>query len=241
MKNTLLSITAIVALSGAAFAQTYTAASFGGWTQSGNTFTGTVFQGGGAVGTATATYSLLEGFNTPAGGGAGSFLATAAETVTPNPTTARIRWNFSIAAGPSYAVQGISFFTSGTELANPTLTSINNAGGVVSADAGNTGDITLLESSEFWADGADGDLNPSTLSAVAGPIANGYASGTHEVWSLNSSSSALNVTYTADSSVNNIAAEGLRFDATLIQVPEPSSTALLGLGALGLISRRKRA
>ncbi len=239
MKNTLLSIVAIAALTGVTNAQLYTASTFSDWTSITDGFTANVKTAGVVVGTATLRYSAVTGFDTPtAGSGVGAAVATLTSTGSPDP--ARLRWNFRVTAAAGYQVDGVSFFSQATELANPTLALINTTGGVPAP--GTSGNIILLEgANDFFSNGVNGQVNPGTLTANTGTGINGWAPADHEDWSLNTSSNALNLTYIADTSVSNLSAEGLRFDTSISPVPEPSSVALLGFGVLGLISRRKRA
>ncbi len=225
-------IPSIIGFSCLANAATFTTAKFGNWVQSGAVRTGDVFLADNTlVGTATLEYSDLVGFDAPVGTGVAAVFATAVETQAGNPPSS-LTWTFSIAPLAGFQVDGISFFTLGSDIANPTISAITGAG-----------TVTLAEGPEdFFSDGVDGQVNPTTLTANPGTALNGWAAGTHENWSLDVvAGNSLSFNYSADTAVAGINNEALRFDAQISQIPEPSSAALLGLGALGFLARRKRA
>ena len=241
MKNTLITTVALASLTVVSYAQvaTHTNASFGVWTNSGSIWSADVNLGGGIGKVGTATINLFNLQNVTVdvlGNSVGSTRITAIDDSETRPQTAA-RIGFSVVADAGYEVLGVSAFSNGNLVhADPDLINLASNGAITYNegvnDVFNVADGTIL---------ANGSGIQSNDTLGRDPSGNGVASSFHvNNWALNSDGSVLFITHLTDSNIPVIGSEGLVFDAQVVAVPEPSSTALLGLGALGLIARRKR-
>lgn len=158
-----------------------------------------------------------------------------AETV----ETADANWSFSITPAAGYQVEGISLFSNGTSIANPTFANLTSNGVATVTDA-NEGTATEL----FNNYNSGAFTNGTDLVFNTGSTNNGIPSTAHTGnWSYDSAGATqLSFDYLAGP-VPNISNEGLRLDVQLstVSVPEPSSLVVVGLmGSLAVLRRRKK-
>jgi len=204
------------------------------------TVTTDILQGGAVAGVLTGTFIFGGGtnpFETPNVVAGNNLIFTARSTNTSETQeTADGIYNFSIAPATGFQVDGISVFTIGTVIANPTFANLTSNGSATVIDA-NEGTATEL----FASHNSGAFTNGSNLVFNAGP-GNGIVSDNHSRnWSYDSAgATTLSFEYQAGP-VPNISSEGIRLDAqlSLATVPEPSAIALLGLmGSLAFLRRR---
>ena len=153
--------------------------------------------------------------------------------------TADGHWSFTVTPTAGYQVDGISLFTNGTSIANPTFANLTSNGiaTVVDANEGLSNELFNSQNSGAFVNGSDLVFNTGTTSA-------GITSANHtQLWSYDSAGATqLNFDYLAGPT-SNISNEGLRLDVQLsaIAVPEPSTFALMGLfGSLAVLRRRRK-
>lgn len=149
-------------------------------------------------------------------------------------------WDFSITPAAGFQVDGISLFTNGTVIGNPTFANLtsNGTGSVIDANEGTSTELFSNYNSGAFVNGDDLVFN-------AGGLSTGIDLPDHSLrWSYDSAGATqLSFDYQAGP-VANISNEGIRLDVQLsaIAVPEPSGFALLGLlGSLAVLRRRKSA
>ena len=171
---------------------------------------------------------------------AGATLAISGSSVATSETneTADGLWSFTVTPAVGYQVDGISLFSSGSILANPTFANLTSNGVATVTDA-NEG--TALELFNNYNSGAF--VNGTDLIFNARSTGNGIPSAEHaDLWSYDSAGATqLSFNYEAGP-VPNISGEALRLDVQLsaISVPEPSSLTLVVLmGSLTVLRRRK--
>ena len=206
-------------------------------------FTADVLQGGSLAGTVSGSLTY--------GGGTNPFLAPnwnggaslAIGGTAPNDDNSAVEtadgvWSFVITPAAGYQVDGISLFTQGTSIANPTFAGLTSNGSATVIDA-NQGTATEL----FASHSSGAFANGSNLVFNTGSTSNGIPTGDHSLnWSFDSAgATSLSFDYQVGP-VPNISGEGIRLDAqlSLAPVPEPSAIALMGLmGSLAFLRRRK--
>jgi hypothetical protein len=148
-------------------------------------------------------------------------------------------WNFDVTAEPGYVVDGISLFTVGTVIANPTFADLTSNGTATVFDANQGTADELLQSHD------DGDvfMNGDDLVFNSGSLTTGITGTVHtRNWAYDSAGATnLSFNYRAGP-VTNITNEGINIDVQFsVATPEPSSLWLLGLLSVpGVRSRRQR-
>ena len=207
--------------------------------------TADIFQGNVLAGTATVTMTYGGGnnpFQSPLSdwGAGADFRATADAPNDPDSTaeTAVASYSFSVTANAGFQVDGISLFSVGTTLANPTFQNLSSNG------IGSVADDNQGAANELLANYNDGDafINGDDLIFRPGTSGPGILNGSHSrLWSFDSAGATLVTFDYLAGPVTNIANEGIRFDVQLstAPVPEPGSAVLLGIVSLLALRRRK--
>ncbi len=236
MKNTIITLASVATLSGSAYAQTVD------WnvnSYSAGISKGDILLGGADIGDFTLQIDNLSSATTSTAIG-GSDLHGRFRG--PSSGSASADYTLGITLDPTYTVSGLVMNSVGTtfDLANPIYKSISFNG----APNATISDGTTLSGLDYFNGLANGDLISSgdTLTSNIGANSTvGWVNGTTDQWAVNFGAGTTKVgfTYITDGNVNT-SNEEVIFDLNVTPVPEPSSTALLGLGALGLLVRRKR-
>ena len=149
-------------------------------------------------------------------------------------------YTISVTANAGFQVDGISLFSQGTVLANPTFQDLTSNG------VGSVADDNQGEADELFASHNDGDAftNGDDLIFRPGSLSTGIEVDDHSRnWSFDSAGATLLTFDYLAGPVVNITSEGLRFDVQLstAPVPEPGSAVLLGIVSLFAMRRRKHA
>lgn len=155
----------------------------------------------------------------------------------PNETAAGF-WNFDVTPEPGYTVDGISLFTVGTVIANPTFANLTSNGTATVFDANQGTADELLQSH----DDGDAFVNGDDLVFNAGSLITGIDNPVHtRNWAYDSAGATnLSFDYLAGP-VTNITNEGINIDVQFsVAVPEPSSLWLLGLLSIPSVRSRRR-
>ena len=203
-----------------------------------------ILQGGVNAGTIVATQLYGGGtnpFNSGTLWGAGNdFRIGAFSTQTSEVNeTADGLWSISVTPNANWSVDGISLFSTGSVISNPTFGNLSS-NGVATVHDDNQGTTT-----ELFSNYNDGDafLNGDDLIFNPGDLPTGIISDDHtRLWSYDSAGGTdLTFRYEAGP-VANISNEAFAVDLelTLALIPEPSSLGLMMAASLGLLARRRR-
>ncbi len=157
-----------------------------------------------------------------------------------NNETAFGAYTISVTANAGFQVDGISLFTDGTVLANPTFQDLSSNG------VGSIADLSQGAANELLANYDDGDsfVNGDDLIFNDGDVTNGFSREFHSrLWSFDSAGATLLTFDYLVGPVRTITNEGIRFDVQLstVPVPEPGNAVLLGIASLFALRRRKHA
>jgi len=212
------------------------------------TVTTDILQGGAVAGVLTGTFIFGGGtnpFETPNVVAGNNLIFTARSTNTSETQeTADGIYNFSIAPATGFQVDGISVFTIGTVIANPTFANITSDGSisVIDANEGAANELFANQNSGPLVSGDDLIFNPGTL-----PTGIDIPDHSRQFSIDSAGATQLSFDYQAGPTAN-ITNEGIRLDVQLSPlsvggpavVPEPSALALVGLlGSLAALRRRK--
>lgn len=236
----LASASAAITYSGADFANLTVTSS----TAAGQTATADLQLGGITVGSITASVTYGGGTNPyedvlwatgPTFGATGFSQETPATS-----ETADGSWSFSASANAGYQIDGVSLFSSGTNLSNPTYSNLNTDG-VATVQDDNEGTAT-----ELLANVDDGDTiaNGSSVVFNPGSLSTGWPTADHtQNWSYDSAGGSSISFQLQSGPVTNLTYESVRFDVAVSAVPpvpEPSAPLLAALALGGAALRRRR-
>lgn len=136
------------------------------------------------------------------------------------------------ATGTTNPLQWDRAYTAGADLGTFTISGL-------AAGGGTTYNVALIASGDIE---TEFTLGGTTLTATGGSANSGFVDGVSHVYFSDLTATGGEITFTtrASGGTGNGALAGIQIQAITQAIPEPSSTALLGLGGLALVLRRKR-